>query len=327
MVVTETGSAQQRRIIFVLGMHRSGTSLTTNVLAELGVSLSEDLMPATRENAKGYFESQTISFLQDRILSSFNLAWDMPNSMRAFPPQWWRTPSIAPLRNQITAFVRAELEKHPVWGFKDPRTMRMLPMWNDILAELGAQPSYLLVTRHPNEVAGSLHARNRLDPVIGELLWLEHNVDALLAVRDRLAGIVDYQDWMDAPYEQARYVIEKLALPYAGTDEELRAMLARVVAPELRHHEAPGNYRLPFTQPLYEALRKRDLTAALSFADFFNVSRTLTSSVCAPLYRKLAELTNVANQKNQRIAELEAQMKFLSAQQSQATIAEPKLSS
>lgn len=322
--MNQSESPGKRRIIFVLGMHRSGTSLTTNVLTELGVGLSEDLMPATHENAKGYFESQTISFLQDRILGTFGLAWNMPNSMRAFPPQWWQSPSIAQFREHIKNFVARELEKHPVWAFKDPRTMRMLPMWHELVVELGAEPTYLLVTRHPNEVGGSLFAREKMDPVIAELLWLEHNVDALLATREKIAAIVDYQGWMERPFEQARYMIEKLDLPYAGSDDEMRAMLERVIAPELRHHEAPGNFRLPFTQPLYDALLKRDLAAALSLADFFTVSRTLTSTVAVPLYRKIAELSNAANQKTQRIAQLEGQIRALT-QGPAATIAEPKL--
>ena len=100
--VNQSDTPAKPRIIFVLGMHRSGTSLTTNVLSELGVSLSEDLMPATHENARGYFESQTISFLQDRILASFGLAWDTPTSMRALPPEWWKSPSITPLRAIIS---------------------------------------------------------------------------------------------------------------------------------------------------------------------------------------------------------------------------------
>jgi hypothetical protein len=305
-------------------MHRSGTSLTTNLLTELGVALSEDLMPATHENARGYFESQTISFLQDRILAAFGIAWDTPLSMRALPAQWWKSPSIAPLRAQIVAFVNAELDKHPLWAFKDPRTMRMLAMWDEIVPELNAEPVYLFVTRHPNEVAGSLHARGKLDPVVAELLWLEHNVDALLSCRDRIAAIVDYQEWIDRPLQQARYMIDRVALPYSGTDEELTAMLARIVAPDLRHHAPSSTFHLPFTGPLYDALLRRDLTAALSLADLFNISRTLTSAVAVPMYRKLAELTNVANQRGARIAELEAQIKASQPAPS-ASIAEPKL--
>jgi len=313
-----------KRIIFVLGMHRSGTSLTTNVLTELGVALSEDLMPATHENARGYFESQTLSLLQDRILAAFGLSWDTPTSMRPLPPEWWKSPAIAPLRSQIVAYVQAELTKHPLWAFKDPRTMRLMPMWEEIVGELGVEPAYLLVTRHPNEVAGSLYARGKLDPVIAELLWLEHNVDALLACRDRIAGVVEYQEWMDRPLDQARYLIEKLALPYAGSEDELQSMLARVIAPELRHHEPSNAFRLPFTAPLYDALIKRNFQSALSLADLFNISRALTSAVTAPLYRKLAELSNVANQKTARIVQLEQQLKAHS-QPPAASIAEPKL--
>ncbi len=315
----------KRRLIFVLGMHRSGTSLTTNLLTELGVALSEDLMPATHENARGYFESQTISFLQDRILAAFGIAWDTPTSMRALPPEWWKSPSIAPLRGQIVAFVNAELDKHPLWAFKDPRTMRMLAMWGEIVPELNAEPVYLLVTRHPNEVAGSLHARAKLDPTIAELLWLEHNVDTLLACRDRIAAIVDYQEWIDRPLEQARYLIDRVALPYAGSDEDLTAMLARVVAPELRHHAPSNAFRLPFTGPLYDALLKRDLAAALSLSELFNIARTLTSAVAVPMYRKLSELSNIANQKTARIVQLERQVSELTQAPPAASIAEPKL--
>ena len=306
-------------------MHRSGTSLTTNVLAELGVALSDDLMPPTHENARGYFESQTISLLQDRILAAFGLTWDTPTSMRPLPPQWWKSPIIGPLRSQIVSYVRGELAKHPLWAFKDPRTMRLMPMWEEIVAELGAEPSYLVVTRHPNEVAGSLYARGKLDPVVAELLWLEHNVDALLACRDRIAGVVEYQEWMDRPLDQARYMIETLALPYAGNDDELQALLARVIAPELRHHAPSSAFRLPFTAPLYDALIKRNLASALSLADLFNISRTLTSAVTGPLYRKLSELSNVTNQKTARIVQLEQQLKTLSAPTASASIAEPKL--
>ena len=288
-------------------MHRSGTSLTTNVLAELGVSLSEDLMPATHENARGYFESQTISFLQDRILGLFGLAWDTPNSMKALPPKWWTSPAITPHRNQIAAFVRAELDKHAVWGFKDPRTMRLLPMWAGILAELGVEPTFLLVTRNPNEVIGSLFARGKLDPVIGELLWLEHNADALLACRNNIAAIADYQGWIDKPVEQGRYLIEKLRLQFDGDDQALQTMLAGVVAPELRHHAGTNEFRLPFTAPLYDALLKRDLDGAINVAGLFNAARLVTSAVTAPLYRKLTEVTDIANQKIKRVAELEAQ--------------------
>ena len=305
--MNQTDATVKRRLLFVLGMHRSGTSLTTNVLAELGVSLSEDLMPATHENARGYFESQTISFLQDRILAAFGMQWDTPNSMRALPAQWWESPTIAPLRNQIAAFVRAELEKHPIWGFKDPRTMRLLPMWAGILAELGVEPTFLLVTRNPNEVIGSLFARAKLDPVIGELLWLEHNADALLSCRNNIAAIVDYQGWIDNPLEHGRYLIEKLRLRFDGDDEALKAMLAQVIAPELRHHAGSNEFRLPFTAPLYDALLKRDLNAAINVAGLFNAARLVTSAVTVPLYRKLAEVTNVANQKIARVAELEAQ--------------------
>ena len=297
------------RMIFVLGMHRSGTSLTTNVLNELGVAISDDLIPPSRENVRGYFESQTIATLQDDILKVFGTAWNAPNSFRALPPQWWKAPAAAPYRNALTRYVASELDQHPIWAFKDPRTMRMMPLWMEIVAELGAEPSFLLATRNPNEVAGSLYARGKTDPAIAELLWLEHNVDALLACRERIAAIVDYQGWFEQPVSQARDIIERLALPYEGDDEQLGAMLARVIAPELRHHVPAKNFQLPFTGPLYQALVKSDRSSALQLAELFNASRALMNAVTSALYTKFNELVAIANQQQQRIADLEAQLR------------------
>jgi len=180
-------------------------------------------------------------------------------------------------------------------------------MWKEIVAEVGAQPVYVLATRNPNEVAGSLFARGRLDPVIAELLWLEHNFDALLACRNDIAAIVDYQEWIDRPVPQARYLIEKLGLSYAGSDEELAALLAGIIAPELRHHEPSPTFRLPFTAPLYQMLLKHELGPALQLADIFNASRKLTNSVAGPIYRNLLEQRQLADARARRIAELEAQ--------------------
>ena len=50
-------STQLKRLIVVLGMHRSGTSLITHGLEALGAHLGSRLMPPNASvNAKGFFE-------------------------------------------------------------------------------------------------------------------------------------------------------------------------------------------------------------------------------------------------------------------------------
>ncbi|MCW1935103.1 hypothetical protein OMD46_00125 [Pseudomonas sp. MDMC_285] len=50
-------SVEQTKIIVVLGMHRSGTSVVTRTLEALGISLGENLMPpAENNNEKGFLK-------------------------------------------------------------------------------------------------------------------------------------------------------------------------------------------------------------------------------------------------------------------------------
>ena len=40
--------------LLIAGMHRSGTSLVGSLVSQLGVDLGHDLVPADRNNARGY---------------------------------------------------------------------------------------------------------------------------------------------------------------------------------------------------------------------------------------------------------------------------------
>ena len=124
----------RRRIVVLLGMHRAGTSVTMNVLNALGVPLSDDLMPPTNFNAKGYFESLEISKVHDEILKLFGMLWSSSTITHPLPANWWRLPQVAPFKAQLTQIVSREFDKAgSLWGFKDPRTARLLPLWLEII--------------------------------------------------------------------------------------------------------------------------------------------------------------------------------------------------
>ena len=65
------------RVVCVLGMHRSGTSLLTRVLNLLGVGLGPEghLMPADKFNPKGFWEHHGIVNLNDEILETLGGTW------------------------------------------------------------------------------------------------------------------------------------------------------------------------------------------------------------------------------------------------------------
>ena len=61
--------------IFILGMHRSGTSVLGGVLNIIGLDFGSDLMVANAANPKGYFKDNFVYKLNEKILSKNDSDW------------------------------------------------------------------------------------------------------------------------------------------------------------------------------------------------------------------------------------------------------------
>src|SRR5580700_1160835 len=111
-VVQQAGLAKRgkQKIVVVLGMHRSGTSLLTNLLTALGVDLGSDLVPADDNNPAGYWEQLDINRTQDRLLSRLNQHWAGPAWMNPFLLAWNQLPQIerTQFKKELAAIVRRE---------------------------------------------------------------------------------------------------------------------------------------------------------------------------------------------------------------------------
>ena len=59
-----------KRLIVVLGMHRSGTSAITRGLQVMGVGLGDRMMPAMPDNVKGFWEDVDLNALNMEMLSA-----------------------------------------------------------------------------------------------------------------------------------------------------------------------------------------------------------------------------------------------------------------
>ena len=67
----------KKKLIVVLGMHRSGTSVTAKSLQVLGVDLGDNLMPAIRNNNEaGFWEDVDINNFNIKLLDKIGSDWD-----------------------------------------------------------------------------------------------------------------------------------------------------------------------------------------------------------------------------------------------------------
>lgn len=221
-----------RIAVLVAGMHRSGTSLLTQMLVGVGCDAPRTLMPADEHNETGYWESEQIAALNDAILESAGSAWD---DWEPFGADWFRSPTAAGLHDRAKAIVRGEYADSRLLVLKDPRIGRVLPFWCDVMRAIGASPRILIPLRNPLEVADSLAARDTIPPSIGTLLWLRNVLDSEHHSRPHERVFVRYDDAL----ANWQAVIERIgaafgvAWPRRSTTAALA--LEAGISPALRH--------------------------------------------------------------------------------------------
>ncbi|CAI9403294.1 sulfotransferase [Nocardioides sp. T2.26MG-1] len=188
--------------VVVLGMHRSGTSLTAHILGDLGWYLGrpEELLGPREDNPDGFFERADVQVLNDRILSQVGASWDGPPG----PDE------LLGLGDEVDEHVAALIASMgkdagaSPFALKDPRLCVLWPLWE---RQLPPSARLVLTFRHPAEVAASLQRRDGMPLVTGLALWEEYVRRALAAAEDRGAVVVRYGDLLEHPDE----VIESLA--------------------------------------------------------------------------------------------------------------------
>jgi len=59
------------------------------------------------------------------------------NLLVALPVAWWADPRVVQIRREIVAFLEQRMGDG-YFGFKDPRTVRLMPVWHWLVAGLVA---------------------------------------------------------------------------------------------------------------------------------------------------------------------------------------------
>jgi hypothetical protein len=246
----------RNRIVLILGMHRSGTSMLARLLAAQGLPLGDGLLdrPA-RDNRHGYWEQAEIVALHEALLDGWDRRWHGPNGLRPLPEGWLQAPATRAVKTRLTAIVSREMAAAGgLWGFKDPRTLRFLPLWREIIADLALEPIPILAARAPAAVAASLMKRNRMTPRFAEALWAAHTIEALTQLGPDLAAVIDYDDWFTRPEPAAAFLRERLGL---GFDAPAAPSIQGLVDGRLRHHAAEPDLTHPCFAELHAAVIAR----------------------------------------------------------------------
>lgn len=140
-----------KKVVVVLGMHRSGTSTVALILQELGVNMGDRLLGASSSNPYGHAEDEDFLDLHELMLKGAKGSWD-------FPPKQIKLKRIFEKhKDKIKSLIDNKNTKGS-WGWKEPRTTLFSKNYHELLDN----PYYICIHRDALEVAQSLKKRNRM---------------------------------------------------------------------------------------------------------------------------------------------------------------------
>lgn len=241
----------KKTILFILGMHRSGTSAMAGAISNYGISGGGEMMPPAFDNERGFFENIEATRLNEAMLQVLGLRWDKPFNC---PPDCFQLPELAPFKLAIRNLLTTALQDQQLIFLKDPRLSLLLPVWHQILAELEVKPVHLLMLRSPEEVYLSLQKRDSMDRNSALSLWMNYNLLAERHTREHSRAFVSYNDLLNEPFDTLQSVFDKLDLRSAVENRtEAPRLVSDFVSKKLKHHEAPETPASFAGLPLFQA--------------------------------------------------------------------------
>lgn len=177
----------------VLGCHRSGTSLFSSILSELGGALPSNLLRPSLSNVSGFNESWYWVQTNDKILRKIGLEWD---SIVPTPKSIESDSFIESQKKYVIEAIRKGLNGKPSSDspliIKDPRICRTFPIWEKAFLEMGLKFKIYMPVRHPFEVIQSLVVRDNLEPKKACYIWLWNFMESLIFSKNRGPKFVIY---------------------------------------------------------------------------------------------------------------------------------------
>jgi len=214
-VARRTGSlACVKRILLVTGSGRSGTSSVAGTLKRLGLHVPQPEVPADEKNPLGYYEP--------RWVAAFHKGWLDNIHVRTIDTRPHAgdvaMETVTPKREEkLRTWVADELAARPdgdVVVIKETRAYWVYPLWQRVVADVGAELTSLTMLRHPTQVV-----RSR------DTAYLSGRSDEFRLARETS----NVAAWMNAVFvtERATRGNPRAFVPYYDLVEDWRAAISR----------------------------------------------------------------------------------------------------
>lgn len=226
-----------RDAILVLGAHRSGTSALGGVITRLGAVAPKRLMPESKDNERGYYESVAIADWHDELLMSVGTHW---HDWRGVDAQWLDSPPESAISRAL-ALLADEFGEAPLFLLKDPRICRFVPLWLSVLRDAHIAPRVIISFRNPFEVAQSLRVRDNFSIEKGLLIWLRHVLDSERETRGLPRSFIEMDAFLTDWRNWVRRIARDIGITWPRFDDKSSANIDEFLNKDLKHHNVNGN--------------------------------------------------------------------------------------
>lgn len=295
-------------VLFVLGMHRSGTSALTRTLSLSGAGLPTRVLPPSTHNVAGHWEPQAVAVLNDELLVELDSAWD---DVRSLPAEYWQGNEWKPFLARAVDVLRQEYGDAVLWVVKDPRISRLLGFWRLVCDTAQIQAKYVIVARHPAEVVGSIADRDGFSEKKSVLLWLRHYLDAEEGTKGQPRCFATYDELLSDWQRLVARIEAQLGVGLKITQDSAQTV-NDFLRPDLRHHcaneedlQRPG---MPWqwAGAVYECLRRAASGSALDSEALAGIRQSV-GGVTNSWTDGAADLRKERRMLRSRVAQLQSQ--------------------
>ncbi|QBQ53546.1 glycosyltransferase [Nitrosococcus wardiae] len=252
----------ERLLIFVLGMHRSGTSLLAKAVEVSGADLGDKLMPPAFDNPKGFWEDRDAFEINTALLETLDLRWDIPSTV---PFIDFTKSDLAPLRARVAALLAEKMSESRVVAIKDPRLSLLLPFWLAAAKQEDIQTRFVVSVRNPIDVANSLNVRNGFEQQKGLILWINHYYLILRYLQELPVEpplFIDYLGLLREPQRELTRLIRFIEENKSFSHKKINWFTEQFVDKELCHSASTmedvrqENENIPGLLEIYECLNE-----------------------------------------------------------------------
>lgn len=208
------------KIIFIIGMHRSGTSALSGSTQILGADHMPDLIKGDTANAKGYFEPASVVRMNTDLLGELGRSWNDCRPMSE--------PDGAVLdkyERRATNIINKAKPKSDTLVIKDPRISMLPVFWAKCAKAAGFEPCFLIAIRTPIGASASVVRRDGLEERAAFAIWNRYMLEAEKGSRGYTRSFVEIEKLIGDPIATLERAQTQLGISWPDQPTAMRAKL------------------------------------------------------------------------------------------------------